>query len=344
MKRNKNSNLLIRAPVEYVEGDDSLVDEDDNTVYYVEQLNEEDLEYYEPVDKDSSEVDDRPIVDASSNDPFVSEQTIKQFKNVTRPPNKYVPKPDSDVTILGSAEIITKENGKKVYRVKRMFKEETKPLKECKLCGNQYKYQHALDSHIRRHNNDKPFECDICGKAFVINFELNRHKRIHSGEKPYKCQYCDRRFSDFGSRIKHERTHTGERPYKCNICGKAFAYSHVLNSHNLIHTGEKKYHCTTCGKRFTKSHHLKAHLNIHEKNKGNKSALSRPIPEPRYYTDVMKVITPSARTTDDDDEIHGMQDGDIIQSEGLTVLETDDIDIKESISMIFQDGTIVQTH
>lgn len=339
--------FIDQNTVEYVEGDDSLVDEDDNTVYYVEQLQEDELEYYESVDKESSDDITVPMADVhnapSSSEALTSPQTNKQFKNVNRPPNKFVPKPENDVTILGSAEIITKENGKKVYRVKRMFKEETKPLKECKLCGNQYKYQHALDSHMRRHNNDKPFECDICGKAFVINFELNRHKRIHSGEKPYKCQFCDRRFSDFGSRIKHERTHTGERPYKCNICGKAFAYSHVLNSHNLIHTGEKKYHCTTCGKRFTKSHHLKAHLNIHEKNKGNKGALSRSIPEPRYYTDVMKVITPSVRTTDDDD-IHGMQDGDIIQGDGLTVLEADDIDIKEGISMIFEDGTIVQTN
>ncbi len=90
---------------------------------------------------------------------------------------------------------------------------------------------------------------------------------------------------------------------------------------------------------------MKAHLNIHEKNKGaNKSAISKPIPEPRYYTDVMKVITASSARTTDDEEIHVMQDGDIIQSDGLAILETDDIDIKEGISMIFEDGTIVQSH
>lgn len=142
--------------IEYVEGD-----EDDSTVYYVEQLREDELEYYDAIEKESS--DDR-IAGVSSktavvND-IVSVPVIKQFKNVNRPPNKFVPKPESDITIVGSAEIITKENGKKVYRVKRMFKDETKPLKECKLCGNKYKYQHALDSHMRRHNNEKPFECE----------------------------------------------------------------------------------------------------------------------------------------------------------------------------------------
>ncbi len=155
--------------VEYVDGDETLVDEDDNTVYYVEQVRDDELEYYDSAEKESSEVEERVIAetskassnDASTSSSLLSPSVMKQFKNVTRPPNKYVPKPpDNDITILGSAEIITKENGKKVYRVKRMFKEETKPLKECKLCGNQYKYQHALDSHMRRHNNEKPFECE----------------------------------------------------------------------------------------------------------------------------------------------------------------------------------------
>lgn len=35
-----------------------------------------------------------------------------------------------------------------------------KTMKVCVLCGNEYKYQHALDSHMRRHRNQKPFECE----------------------------------------------------------------------------------------------------------------------------------------------------------------------------------------
>lgn len=158
---------FVDQSVEYIDvgGDESIVDEDDNTVYYVEQLREDELEFYEEeLEKESSEADD-PIESnqdqSSANDilpvPIIN---VKAFKNVNRPPNKFIPKPDIDNKLLSSAEIITKENGKKVYRVKRMFKEETKPLKVCKLCGNQYKYQHALDSHMRRHNNEKPFECE----------------------------------------------------------------------------------------------------------------------------------------------------------------------------------------
>lgn len=31
--------------------------------------------------------------------------------------------------------------------------------KVCEICGNEYKYQHALESHMRRHRNEKPHKC-----------------------------------------------------------------------------------------------------------------------------------------------------------------------------------------
>lgn len=158
--------FVDESTVEYVDGVDdvNLIDEDDHTVYYVEQLRDDELEYYEPVEKESNETETMSkhagsVIDAAKLNDKLSVPSQKQFKSVNRPPNKFVPKPDN-VAVIGPAEIITKENGKKVYRVKRMFKEETKPLKECELCGNKYKYQHALDSHMRRHNNEKPFECE----------------------------------------------------------------------------------------------------------------------------------------------------------------------------------------
>lgn len=53
----------------------------------------------------------------------------------------------------------TVQDGTKVFRIKRLLNE-PKPLKVCEICGNKYKYQHALDSHMRRHRNEKPFECE----------------------------------------------------------------------------------------------------------------------------------------------------------------------------------------
>lgn len=139
----------------------------------------------------------------------------------------------------------------------------TKPPKICEICGNSYKFQHALNSHMRRHKNERPFSCDFCDKAFVSAVELRRHMRVHTGQKPYECSYCERRFSDYGSRIKHERTHTGERPYECPTCGKSFAYAHVLTVHLRTHTGEKKFICNECGRGFTKKLYLENHMSHH---------------------------------------------------------------------------------
>ncbi|XP_061401796.1 zinc finger and SCAN domain-containing protein 30 [Musca vetustissima] len=145
----------------------------------------------------------------------------------------------------------------------------TRVPKICEICGNSYRFQHALNAHMRRHFDDKPFPCEMCSKAFVSNVELRRHMRVHTGQKPYACQYCDRRFSDYGSRIKHERTHTGERPYGCATCGKTFAYPHVLSVHLRTHTGEKKFKCSYCPKGFTKKAYLITHMDTYHSNVGD---------------------------------------------------------------------------
>lgn len=78
---------------------------------------------------------------------------------------------------------ITPEGAKAIIAIRPLKK--PKPLKKCEICGNTYRYQHALEGHLRRHRNEKPFACDICGRAFVIPFELRRHMRIHTGKFYY---------------------------------------------------------------------------------------------------------------------------------------------------------------
>lgn len=95
------------------------------------------------------------------------------------PPNK--PTVEQITTEIGPDGV-----GTAIIRVKRNL-DTIKPLKVCEICGNTYKYRHALDSHMRRHRGEKPFMCNYenCGKSFVIPFELKRHQRIHTGQKPY---------------------------------------------------------------------------------------------------------------------------------------------------------------
>ncbi|XP_017060668.2 transcription factor Ouib isoform X1 [Drosophila ficusphila] len=133
-------------------------------------------------------------------------------------------------------------------------------LHVCEICGNGYPRKSTLDTHMRRHNNERPFECEICHKSFHVNYQLKRHIRKHTGSKPYTCQYCQRSFADRTSLVKHERTHRNERPYACQTCGKTFTYASVLKVHYKTHTGEKPHTCRLCEKSFARIHNLVAHL------------------------------------------------------------------------------------
>ncbi|XP_011191104.1 oocyte zinc finger protein XlCOF6 [Zeugodacus cucurbitae] len=203
---------------------------------------------------------------------FLSKQTGDQFPNcekeISSSSNNLKTETEKELTVnrkLSYKKVSTPSEVKSSGAQKLSHKSKAfhPSVKICEICGNIYKYQHALSAHMRRHNNDRQFGCELCDKAFLSNVELRRHMRVHTGQKPYPCSFCDRRFSDFGSRSKHERTHTGERPYRCTTCNKSFAYPHVLTVHLRTHTGEKKFQCTRCGRGFTKKAYLLAHLENH---------------------------------------------------------------------------------
>ncbi|XP_073829419.1 uncharacterized protein [Musca autumnalis] len=206
-------------------------------------------------------------------------EVIKTAKPVRRRDNQqFIPSNDSHQQVSSpnfdsddNANPINDDDSEKTNpsRKRKANSGAAKAPKICEICGNSYRFQHALKAHMRRHYDDKPFPCEMCSKAFVSNVELRRHMRVHTGQKPYACQYCDRRFSDYGSRIKHERTHTGERPYVCTTCGKSFAYPHVLSVHLRTHTGEKKFKCNHCPKGFTKKAYLQTHMDTYHSNVGD---------------------------------------------------------------------------
>ncbi|KAH8281193.1 hypothetical protein KR018_010703 [Drosophila ironensis] len=223
-----------------------------------------------------SEVEEEPML---ALDPWGDDQTPEHFYEIETPLDSMVDSPTLPPPplmppmprkrsyrrvaplIQDDTDTYTAPGGSAKKKGKRQPAERLPKI--CDVCGNTYKYQHTLNAHMRRHNNDRPFGCEVCQKAFISNVELRRHMRVHTGQKPYTCQHCDRRFSDFGSSRKHERIHTGERPYVCEVCNKGFAYAHVLSIHRHTHTGKKQFQCTQCEKGFTKKSYLTTHMAQH---------------------------------------------------------------------------------
>ncbi|XP_017074498.1 zinc finger protein 184 [Drosophila eugracilis] len=267
--------------VEEADGDALSLMPDGAMVLSLNDLHEQDPIKEQPEDEDSDEQKDEeskmlcldPWDDDNTPEHLYEIETPLMEESVVDSPPLPPPQPTSQLrkrTYRRVSPVVKRgnlaapdldEDYKPASTTKRRHSERSPKI--CDVCGNTYKYQHALNAHMRRHNNERPYSCEVCQKAFISNVELRRHMRVHTGQKPYSCRYCERRFSDFGSSKKHERIHTGERPYVCEVCHKGFAYAHVLSVHRRTHTGKKQFQCSHCDKGFTKKSYLSAHMDQH---------------------------------------------------------------------------------
>ena len=72
---------------------------------------------------------------------------------------------------------------------------------DCTECSKAFSQQGHLQTHMMKHNGEKPHVFTICDKGFNQKGNLKTHNRIHHGEKRFK----KRAFSE------HVRNHSGEK-------------------------------------------------------------------------------------------------------------------------------------
>ncbi|XP_041981241.1 zinc finger protein OZF-like [Aricia agestis] len=132
----------------------------------------------------------------------------------------------------------------------------------CNFCGKAFAVRGNLQLHIRRVHSETSGQCSVCQKTFP---NLETHMRKHTGEKPYECHKCTAAFAMKRSLthhviFKHENPHK----YKCSVgdCTKTFPRSRMLEFHLLKHTNHTPYICPHCSRGFFRTSDLSRHLRV----------------------------------------------------------------------------------
>lgn len=108
----------------------------------------------------------------------------------------------------------------------------------------------------------KTIKCTVegCGKAFNRPARLASHMRSHNNERPFTCPYdnCDKAYLEEKHLKQHIKgTHTNERDHQCYVegCGKSFLTATRLRRHQAAHEGHERFRCTgypPCSQTFRK--------------------------------------------------------------------------------------------
>lgn len=82
----------------------------------------------------------------------------------------------------------------------------------CPICGRILTDQCYLNTHLKRHYNQRDFLCPQpqCGKRFFSSSELNHHQITHIRLRPFRCVHCTSRFLRKSNYQQHLKLHQAE--------------------------------------------------------------------------------------------------------------------------------------
>ena len=91
----------------------------------------------------------------------------------------------------------------------------------CHLCQRTYTRTYNLHSHMRYHNNERPYSCGACDRSFTRKSDMERHQSQHNSGKQHQCWGtllsgniwgCQNTFGRADALSEHFRTNAG---YAC---------------------------------------------------------------------------------------------------------------------------------
>ncbi|KAJ3186970.1 hypothetical protein HDU85_007008 [Gaertneriomyces sp. JEL0708] len=103
---------------------------------------------------------------------------------------------------------------------------------------------HHSEMHINiQPNKDGKYACDMCDRTFSRQYNLKSHIKTHQNHRPFVCNVCDLRFTRNHDLNRHLKTHSKDKPHICNSCGRKFARRDALRRHERMDSEGKKIHC-----------------------------------------------------------------------------------------------------
>uniref|UniRef100_A0A1B0CN90 Putative transcription factor grauzone n=1 Tax=Lutzomyia longipalpis TaxID=7200 RepID=A0A1B0CN90_LUTLO len=142
----------------------------------------------------------------------------------------------------------------------------------CEVCAKAFTGRsNYLDHKMRHHDIPDPVVCPICGNKYRNNISLRSHMALHTDRREHKCETCQKVFTARAGLLAHIRyVHSDRWLYKCHICKKKIRTRVELRDHVARHTGTTTHQCEFCSKAFTSrsyyfSHRKKCHPVEHAK-------------------------------------------------------------------------------
>ncbi|XP_045615645.2 uncharacterized protein [Procambarus clarkii] len=142
---------------------------------------------------------------------------------------------------------------------------------KCTKCPKSFSTKEYLQAHLRVHGGKK-YKCETCGFFCSSPFNLDTHRKKHLDDRPYRCELCERTFVRRDFLDQHmEQIHKNSKS-KCEVCGKLFSRKDVLKRHLAVHNNET-YDCEVCSKKFSRKDRLASHKKVHKLNCDYKCSL-----------------------------------------------------------------------
>jgi hypothetical protein len=114
---------------------------------------------------------------------------------------------------------------------------------QCPLCPNKWFTRKAnLDSHLRTHNNIRPYTCGVCGETFTRKSDCDRHEKGH-GDKKFTCfgrlndgstWGCKSSFGRADKLADHLRSKTGQKCIRPLVLQKLQEGGEVADEENMM--------------------------------------------------------------------------------------------------------------